>query len=135
MEMAPRNSPSQQGARTETSVPRNWSSMAAALRNFSWIDADSFRVFALEAIYRQKGDVKGHLGGPHHTVVRPGGTRATPWCGRLLALLRPCFGLRLRVGKNKRFGFRFVPFREYFLYNFSETQKQQKTGTGTVASC
>jgi hypothetical protein len=29
------NSPSRQGARTETSVPRNWSSMAATLWNFS----------------------------------------------------------------------------------------------------
>jgi hypothetical protein len=31
-------SPSQQSAGTETSVPQNWSSMAAALRNFSWMD-------------------------------------------------------------------------------------------------
>jgi hypothetical protein len=45
--------------------------MAAALWNFSWIDADSLRVFALEAIYRQKGDVSGHLRGPHHTMARP----------------------------------------------------------------
>jgi hypothetical protein len=34
------NSPFQQGVGTETSVPRNWSSMEAALWNFSWIDAD-----------------------------------------------------------------------------------------------
>jgi hypothetical protein len=34
------NSLSRQGAGTETSVPRNWSSMAAALRYFSWMDAD-----------------------------------------------------------------------------------------------
>ena len=39
------NSPSRQGARTETSVPQNLSSMAAELRNFSWMEADSFRVF------------------------------------------------------------------------------------------
>jgi hypothetical protein len=30
------NSPSWQGAGTETSVPQNWCSMAAALRNFLW---------------------------------------------------------------------------------------------------
>jgi hypothetical protein len=47
--------------------------MAAALRNFSWMDADSFRVFASEAIYRRKGDVRGHLGGPHHGLAWPGG--------------------------------------------------------------
>jgi hypothetical protein len=63
------NSPSRQGAGTETSVPQNWSSMAAALRNFSWIDADSLRVFTSEAIYRRKGDVRGHPRGPHHTVA------------------------------------------------------------------
>jgi hypothetical protein len=40
-----------------------------------------------------------------------------------------------RVEKNRNFGLRFVQFREYFLCNFSETQKQQKTGTSTVASC
>jgi hypothetical protein len=58
------NSSSRQGARTETSVPRNWSSMAAALWNFSWMDADLFRVFMLEGIYRQKGDVRGRKRGP-----------------------------------------------------------------------
>jgi hypothetical protein len=80
------NSPSSQGAGTETYVPRNWSSMAAALRNFSWMDTDSFRVFASEAIYRWKGDVRGHPRGPHHGLARVG------------ALLRLCFGLRLHVG-------------------------------------
>jgi hypothetical protein len=40
------NSSSRQGARTDTSIPRNWSSMMAAMRNFSWMDVDSFRVFA-----------------------------------------------------------------------------------------
>jgi hypothetical protein len=34
------NSPSQLGARIETSVPRNWSLMAAVLRNFLWMDVD-----------------------------------------------------------------------------------------------
>jgi hypothetical protein len=34
------NFPSRQGAGTETSVPQNWSWMAAALRNSSWMDAD-----------------------------------------------------------------------------------------------
>ena len=34
------NSPSRQGAGTEISVPRNLSSMAAELRDFSWMEAD-----------------------------------------------------------------------------------------------
>jgi hypothetical protein len=67
------NSPSRQGAGTETSVPQNWSSMATVLRNFSWMEADPFWVFALEAIYRRKDDVRGHLRGPHHAMAWPGG--------------------------------------------------------------
>jgi hypothetical protein len=51
--------------------------------------------------------------------------------GPPLALLRTSS----RVRKNRRFGLCFVQFREYFLCNFSKIQKQQKTGTGTVASC
>ena len=39
------NSPSRQGARTETFVPRNLSSMAAELQNFSWMEAAVSRVF------------------------------------------------------------------------------------------
>jgi hypothetical protein len=39
------------------------------------------------------------------------------------------------LGKNMRFGFCFVQFQEYFPCNLSEIQKQQKIGTGTVASC
>jgi hypothetical protein len=87
--------PVRQGAGTETSVPRNWSLMAAALQNFSWMDADSFRVFASERIYRRKGDVRGWTRGPHHLVARPEGGRATLWCACLLALLHLRIGLRL----------------------------------------
>jgi hypothetical protein len=45
-------SPSRQGAETETSVPRNLSSTAAELRNCSGKNADSFRIFHPEALYR-----------------------------------------------------------------------------------
>jgi hypothetical protein len=60
-------------------------------------------------------------GGPGALTIggRSQGLGRTPlWCGWPLAPLR----------KNRRFGFCFVQFREYFLCNFSETQKQQKTG-------
>jgi hypothetical protein len=67
------NSLSRQGAGTETSVPRNWSSMVVALRNFLWMNAGLFRVFVIEGIYRRKGDVRGWPRGPHLVVVRPGG--------------------------------------------------------------
>jgi hypothetical protein len=67
------NSPSWQGAGTETSIPRTSSAVAAALRNFIWEKANSFRVFPLESFYRQRGDVRGNPGAPHHGVARPGG--------------------------------------------------------------
>ena len=50
------NSPSWQGARTETSVPRISSTMVAALRNFSSTEAGVFRVFDSEGINRRRGD-------------------------------------------------------------------------------
>jgi hypothetical protein len=65
-------SPSQQGARTETSVPRNSSSAAAELRNCFLKIADSFRVFCHEASYRRRGVVRGQPGAPHTRVARPG---------------------------------------------------------------
>jgi hypothetical protein len=45
-------SPSWQSAGTETSVTQNLSSMAAALRNYFGKNADCFRVFRREALYR-----------------------------------------------------------------------------------
>jgi hypothetical protein len=122
------NSLSRQGAGTETSVPRNWSSTAAVLRNFSGRNANSFRVFASEALYRRRGDVRGHQGGPHPLVARPGVDLRHP-----MVCLAPGCPLSLlwtpsRVEKSRNFGLRFVQFWEYFLCNFSETQKQQKMG-------
>jgi hypothetical protein len=53
--------------------------------------------------------------------------RAALWCGRHVAPLRLLFG-SLKASVNIwTSGFCFVQFREYFLCNFSETQKQQKT--------
>jgi hypothetical protein len=49
-------------------------------------------------------------------------------CGQPLAPLRLSFGLWSSSGKNRSSGTCFVQFREYFLFSFSETQKQQKTG-------
>jgi hypothetical protein len=65
-------SPSRQGARTETSIPRNLSSMAAALRNCSGKNADCFRVFRCEASYRRRGVIRSGPGAPHHRWARPG---------------------------------------------------------------
>jgi hypothetical protein len=54
--------------------------------------------------------------------------RAPLWCGQPMAPLYLLFDLleaSLNIG---RFGFCFVQFREYFLCNFSEIQKQLKIG-------
>jgi hypothetical protein len=120
------NSPSRQGTRPETPVPRTSSSMAAALRNFLWIILGSLG-FSCQRLYIGGGAMSEGTRGAHTRwwrLVWP------PWCPPPSLLWTPS-----HVGKNRRFGFHFVQFREYFLCNFSETQKQQKTGTGTVASC
>jgi hypothetical protein len=59
-------SPSQQGAKIETSVPRNSSAVAVELRNYSRNFADSPRVFCPEALYRQRGIVRSGPGRPHN---------------------------------------------------------------------
>jgi hypothetical protein len=98
------------------------------LWNFTGRNADWFRVFALKTFYRRKGDVRGQQGAPHLVVVRLGGHPRHPMVcqppGPPPALLQTSS----RVGKNRRFGLHFVQFREYFLCNFSKTQKQQKIG-------
>jgi hypothetical protein len=93
------------------------------------------RVFSTKGIYRRKGDVRGWTRGLHHLVARPGGGPRHPMVrlppgGSPSLLWTPSL-----CQVNRNFGFRFVQFREYFLCNFSETQKHQKTRTGTVASC
>jgi hypothetical protein len=52
-----------QGAGTETSIPQNLSSTVAALRNCSGKNADCFRVFHWEALYRRRGAVRSGPGG------------------------------------------------------------------------
>jgi hypothetical protein len=49
--------------------------------------------------------------------------RATLLCGALVAPLRLLFGSLEASVNFWTFGFCFVQFREYFLCNFSETQK------------
>jgi hypothetical protein len=58
-------SPSRQGAGIETSVPQNSSTVAAELRNSFWKIANSPRVFHPEALYRQRGVIRGLPVSPH----------------------------------------------------------------------
>jgi hypothetical protein len=117
------NSPSRQGARIETSVPQTLSTTAAALWNIIWEKAHSFRVFTSEALYRRRGNVRGHQGVPHQVVAQPGVDPrhqvVWPPPGPPPSLL----WTPSRVGKNRNFGLCFVQFQEYSLCNFSKTQK------------
>jgi hypothetical protein len=65
-------SPSREGAGIETSLPRNSSAAAAELRNCSGKNADCFRVFRWEALYRRRGVVRRRPGWSHHRGARPG---------------------------------------------------------------
>jgi hypothetical protein len=86
------------------------------------------RVFSSRRIYRRKGDVRGWTRGPHHLVARARGRPHHPMVWLPSGPPPSLLWTPSRDGKNRNFGFCFVQFREYFLCNFSETQKQQKIG-------
>jgi hypothetical protein len=62
---------------------------------------------------------RGRGQGPGHAAL---------FCGALMAPLRLLFCCLEALVNFWTFGFYFVQFQEYFLCNFSKTQKQQKTG-------
>ena len=86
MEMAPGAIP-RPGRVTEhrLSIPRILSTMVAALRNVSWMEADYFRVFDSEGINRRRGDAGRCTEWAHHARARPGLNRA--WAPRKRAFL------------------------------------------------
>jgi hypothetical protein len=99
------NSTSRQGARTETSIPQNWSSMVAGYRTFpGWTPIHL-------GFSRWRDFIGGRAmseGGPGAYTTRwrgQRGERTTRWCGCLLALLRLCFGLCLVSRKIGTLGF------------------------------
>jgi hypothetical protein len=88
-----------------------------------WKIDQALRVFSSRRIYRRKGDVRKWTKGPHQASARP---RGDPHHGEVWPPSGPPPSLLWtlsRIGKNRNFGFCFVQFREYFLCNFSETQK------------
>jgi hypothetical protein len=85
-------------------------------------NADWFRVFMSEGLYRRKGDVRGRTRGPHHLVARPDGGRHPMVCLPPSPPPSPLW-TPSRTGENRNFGLCFVHFWEYFLCNFSKTQK------------
>jgi hypothetical protein len=120
--------PSRQGAGTETFVPRNSSARRRSCGTLSE-NLPILPGFSIGRLLIGEGaSSEVDQGGLTHRGRGPGAGRAALLCGRPMALLSPLFGLLEASLNNRRFGFCFVQFREYFLCNFSETQKQQKTG-------
>ena len=117
-------SPSRRRAGTETSVPRILASRWRRLWKVFRIVAYWFRVFATEALSRRKGSLGGVLGDPHHRGAPP---LAAPPCGvGPLAPLWSLFGALEPSVENRKYGFYFVQFREYFLCKISGTKNSRK---------
>jgi hypothetical protein len=117
-----RDSPLRQGAGKSSWILlisiRRWRWLAVCF----WKSDQSLRFFPLRGLYRRRGVVR-RWRRAHHGWARPGAGPRPP-------VVWPASGpppSHLRssrsFGKNRRFGFCFVQFREYFLCNFSETQK------------
>jgi hypothetical protein len=87
----------------------------------------SFLGFSHRGVFIGKGAASEvDQGGLTHRGRGQGLSRAALLCGQPVARLRLLFDLLKASLNNWRFGFYFIQFREYFLCNFSETQKQQK---------
>jgi hypothetical protein len=100
-----------------------------------WKRVWAFRVFPSRGINRRKGDVRRWTRWSHHLVARPRGGPRHHQVWLPLGLPPTLLWTPSSCQVIRNFSFCFIQFREYFLRNFSETQKQQKTGTGTMASC
>jgi hypothetical protein len=105
------------------------------LQYIFWKRVRALRIFPSRGLNRCNGDVRRQTRRSHPLVARPrGGPRhhqVWPPLGLSSALLWTPSSCQI----ISDFNFYFIQFREYFLCDFSETQKQQKTGTGTVTSC
>jgi hypothetical protein len=89
--------------------------------------SSGFRVFPSRGLNRRKGDVRRWTRGSHPLVAQP---RCGPRHHQVWPPLGPPPTLLWTPSSCqiiRDFSFCFVQFQEYFLCNFSETQKQQKT--------
>jgi hypothetical protein len=120
--------PSPAGCREELLDPPNLGSMAAVDRDVFWKSDRVFRFFPSAGLYRRRGGVRSGPGWPHHRWAWARGRPRPWWCGPPVGPLRLLFGSLEALVNFWTFGFCFIQFREYFLCNFSKTQKQQKIG-------
>jgi hypothetical protein len=129
-------SPSRKGARTETSVRRNLSSMVVALRKCSGKNADSSRVFRREATYMRRGVVRRRPAWSHHRWAWPGAgprplmVRLAPapssGSSSVFGPLPGKLGVLKLVSSNSE-NISYVAFLKY--------KNSRKQGTGTMATC
>jgi hypothetical protein len=128
-------SPSQQGAGTETSVPRNSLVVAAELRNSFWKIADSLG-FSVPRLYIGEGATSGGCQG---ALTRRGHSqgpgRAALLCGALVAPLQLSFGLRYSSEKIRLLELVSSNSENISCVAFLKHKNSRKQGTGTVASC
>jgi hypothetical protein len=96
------------------------------LQYVSWKSVRLCRVFPSRGIYRWKGDVRRWTRWSHHQVAWPGGGLRHPMVRLPLGPSPSLLWTLSSCQVNRNFDFCPVQFKEYFLCNFSETQKQQK---------
>jgi hypothetical protein len=118
------DSPLQQGAR------KSFWTLSISGRRRRWLavcfmkSVRPLRVFPSKGIYRRRGDVRRWTRWLHHLVVRPGGGPRHPMVWLPLGPPPSLLWTPSSCQVNRNFGFHFVQFREYFMCNFFETQKQ-----------
>jgi hypothetical protein len=118
------DSPLWQGAGKSFWTLPIFGSMAAADRDVFWKSDRVFRFFPSGVFIGEGAASEVDQGGLTTRGHGPALGRAALWCGRPVAPLRLLFGFLEAPVNIWTSGFCFVQFREYFLCNFSETQKQ-----------
>jgi hypothetical protein len=122
------DSPLRQGAeKSFWTLPisgRRWRRIAICF----WKSDRVFRFFRRGVFIGEGASSEVDRGGHTHRGRGQGLGRTALLCGPLVAPLHLLFGYLEASVNFWMFGFCFVQFWEYFMCNFSETQKQQKTG-------
>jgi hypothetical protein len=116
------DSPLRQGARKSFWTLPIFGSMAADCDVF-WKSDRVLRFFPSGVFIGEGASSEVDRGDLTHRGRSPAPGHAAQLCGALVAPLRLLFGSLEALVKFWATGFGFVQFREYFLCNFSETQK------------
>jgi hypothetical protein len=107
----------------------------AVLQNFTGRNADWFRVFMMETLYRRRGNVRGQPWPTHHRVARPRGhpRHQMVWWPPWPPSGSPSVFVS-RPGKIGGSGFVSSNSENISCVTFLKHKNSRKQGTGTVAS-